>query len=192
MGEIIICRVAILTGVRDYGRNGGGGDGSEDAESLREGSEETENLSGDDESGASPVVRRTTVSIAGRSSHHHQLRRSFVAPLSTSPVVRRTTRVGDSGDTKWNTEIGDVLEKKEKESDAPNSIPTLAPKSALNSGAAVQESDDSLATDSDHLSLEFLTFTSRQELPFGFNTNFDSDNIKKKKTIRIKRWEDVD
>nr|GMD98959.1 hypothetical protein Iba_chr15dCG7790 [Ipomoea batatas] len=63
---------------------------------------------------------------------------------------------------KWNTEIGEALEKKEKESDAPKSIPTTTPKYALNSAAAVQESDDSLAADSDHLPLEFLSFTSRK------------------------------
>nr|GMC56877.1 probable methyltransferase PMT19 [Ipomoea batatas] len=53
---------------------------------------------------------------------------------------------------------------------------TIAPKSALNSVAAVQESDDSPAEDSD-LPPEFLAFTFPQELPFGFNTNFDSDYI---------------
>nr|GMD12674.1 uncharacterized protein LOC109155154 [Ipomoea batatas] len=63
--------------------------------------------------------------------------------------------------------LGKFLETKEKESDAPKSIPTIAPKSALNSAAAVQESDDSSAADSNHLPLEFLTFTSPQELPFG-------------------------
>ncbi|XP_019185302.1 PREDICTED: probable methyltransferase PMT19 isoform X1 [Ipomoea nil] len=59
---------------------------------------------------------------------------------------------------------------------------TIAPKSAVKNSAlpaptnSVQESDDSPAEDSD-LPPEFLAFTSPQELPFGFNTNFDSDNI---------------